>query len=262
MTGRGMSDTTALFTDAVDHYVQHRMAYPTDLIDVLIARFGIGPGTKVIDVGCGPGLLALPFARTGAEVLAIDPNGPMLEAGRTAAEAAGLTIDFQVRKAEDLDAADGPARLVTFGRSFHWTERERVLSLLEQVVEPDGGIAVIHEDLDQKAGTPTGQVIEAMKRDWIPDDLHRRNRAGHAEVLAASPFCKVERMVGSVPRIWTADQVLGQLLSTSYFNPGRLGDRRAAFEADLRARLARVAPEGVFEENLGLLALVATRPTG
>ena len=109
---------------------------------------------------------------------------------------------------------------------------------------------------------PSPKAIEAMKRDWIPDDLHRRNGAGHAEVLAASPFCKVERMVGSVPRIWTADQVLGQLLSTSYFNPGRLGYRRAAFEADLRARLARVAPEGVFEENLGFLALVATRPTG
>ena len=257
-----MSDTTALFTDAVDHYVQHRMAYPTDLIDGLIARFGIGPGTKVIDIGCGPGLLALPFARTGAEVLAIDPNGPMLEAGRTAARTAGLHIDFRSSKAEDLSVADGPARLVTFGRSFHWTDRERVLTLLETIVSPEGGIAVIHEDLDQKASTPTGQVIEAMKRDWIPDDLHRRNRAGNAELLAGSAFSRVERMTGSVPRIWTADQVLGQLLSTSYFNPGRLGDRRAAFEADLRARLGRVAQQGVFEEELGFVALLATRPTG
>ncbi|MCR9177921.1 MAG: class I SAM-dependent methyltransferase [Alphaproteobacteria bacterium] len=257
-----MTDTAALFTDAVDHYVQHRLAYPTDLIDGLIARFGIGPGTKVIDVGCGPGLLAVPFARTGAEVLAIDPNEPMLEAGRTAARMAALRIEFQVRKAEDLDAADGLARLVAFGRSFHWTDRARVLSLLEEVVEPDGGVVVIHEDRDQKADTPTGQVIEAMKRDWIPDDLHRRSRAGHQDILAASPFCKVERLTGSVPRVWTADQVLGQMLSTSYFNPGRLGDRRAAFEADLRARLARLAPDGVFEEALGFLALVATRPAG
>jgi hypothetical protein len=68
-------------------------------------------------------------------------------------------------------------------------------------------------------------------------------------------------MTGSVPRVWTADQVLGQLLSTSYFNPGRLGDRQPAFEADLRARLSLVEPGGVFTEELGFLALVATRPS-
>lgn len=255
-----MTDTSTLFADAVEHYVQHRMAYPPELIDGLIARFGIGPGVRVIDVGCGPGLLALPFARTGAEVLAVDPNGPMLEAGRAAARAAGLSIDFQMRKAEELCPDDGPARLVTFGRSFHWTERERVIALLEDIVDAEGGIAVIHEDLDQKAATPTGKVIEAMKRDWSPDDLHRRNRAGNAELLAASAFSRVERMTGSVPRVWSADQVLGQLLSTSYFNPARLGDRREAFEADLRARLARAGADDVFEEELGFLALVAIRP--
>jgi SAM-dependent methyltransferase len=254
-----LTDTTGLFTEAAAHYVRGRAGYPSGFIETLVSRFGLADGGRVIDVGCGPGLLALPLARAGASVLGIDPNGPMLEAGRAAAADSGVPVTFSKRPAEALTAADGPARLVTFGRSFHWTDRPRVLSLLDGIVEPGGGIAIVHEDREQRRTTPTGMVIEAMKRDWVTDDLPSRNRDGDAALLSGSAFGLVERSTATMPRTWTADEVLGHLLSTSYFNPGRLGDRREAFEADLRGRLRAVRADGVFEETLGFVMLIATR---
>ena len=255
-----VGDTAGLFTDAVDHYIQHRAAYPPEVIGLLVERFGLANGGRVIDVGCGPGLLALPFALAGAEVLAIDPNAPMLDAGRVAADAKGLSVTFEARKAEDLTSADGPASLVTFGRSFHWTDRARVLSLLDDVVAPGGGIAILHEDGEQKAGTRVGAVISAVKRDWVSDGLDRHNRKQHEDHLRESVFSKTETIRATIPVRWTVEDVVGHMLSTSYCNPGRLGDRRAAFEADLRARLLAEDPSGVFDEELGFIALIGERP--
>jgi len=253
-------DTTGLFTAAVDHYIAHRQPYPDRLVEALIERFEIGPGTRVIDVGCGPGLLSLPFARTGAEVLGIDPNPAMLDACRRAAEAGGLPVTLSERKAEDLTPEDGPARLVVFGRSFHWTDRDAVARLLDGVVGPGGGVAMLHEHRELKAATPLGCLIEAVKDDWVADGLDKRSPRSHAEVLQASPFSVTDEIFARTRVRWTADGVVGQLLSTSYCNPARLGDQRDAFEADVRARFAGLAPDGVHEQDLPFSAVIGTRP--
>ena len=57
-----------------------------DADDQLLA--GLEPGDAVMDLGCGPGLLAIPFAQAGMKVTAVDPEPEMLEAAG-AARAAG-----------------------------------------------------------------------------------------------------------------------------------------------------------------------------
>ena len=59
-------------------------------------------GLKILDIGCGGGLLAEPMARLGAEVTGIDVTAPAISAARTHAESMQLAIDYQVITAEDL----------------------------------------------------------------------------------------------------------------------------------------------------------------
>ena len=58
----------------VEHYLAKRVAYVEELIE---------PGSKVLDVGCGTGVVASQLAEEGFEVTGVDPSGGMLEYLRT-----------------------------------------------------------------------------------------------------------------------------------------------------------------------------------
>jgi ubiquinone/menaquinone biosynthesis C-methylase UbiE len=90
--------------------------------DGLIDSLDITPGMKVLDLGAGDGTTALPAARLGADVLAVDIARNLVEAGNRRAQAAGLTnVRFQHGDATNLgDIADASFDLVVsiFGAMF------------------------------------------------------------------------------------------------------------------------------------------------
>lgn len=86
-----------------------RLAY---IRDQACAHFGrdaasIRPldGLRLLDVGCGGGLLCEPMARLGASVTGIDALEQNIEIARLHAEEVGLDIDYRATTAEDLRAA-------------------------------------------------------------------------------------------------------------------------------------------------------------
>lgn len=88
----------------------------------LVGSFGIGPGMKVLDLGCGDGTTALPAARLGADVLGVDIARNLVAAGNRRAKEEGLAnCSFQEGDATDLrELADGDFDLVVsvFGAMF------------------------------------------------------------------------------------------------------------------------------------------------
>ena len=90
--------------------------------EALVARLGITPGMKVLDLGSGDGTTALPEARLGAEVLGVDIASNLVEAGNRRAKEEGLAnIRFQEGDASNLsELADKSFDLVVsmFGAMF------------------------------------------------------------------------------------------------------------------------------------------------
>ena len=68
-------------------------------------RIAPAPGKRVLDIGCGGGLLSEAMARAGAEVVGIDVTAKNVEVARLHAERSGLHIDYRVTSAEELAAA-------------------------------------------------------------------------------------------------------------------------------------------------------------
>jgi 2-polyprenyl-6-hydroxyphenyl methylase / 3-demethylubiquinone-9 3-methyltransferase len=64
-------------------------------------------GLRVLDVGCGGGLLAEEFARLGCRVTGVDPSSRSLEAARAHAAASGLEIDYRPASGERLPFENG-----------------------------------------------------------------------------------------------------------------------------------------------------------
>src|SRR3954468_21923493 len=62
-------------------------------------------GLRMLDIGCGGGLLAEPLARLGAEMVGGDPSETNIEAAKQHADHSGLAIDYRCTTAEALAAA-------------------------------------------------------------------------------------------------------------------------------------------------------------
>jgi 2-polyprenyl-6-hydroxyphenyl methylase/3-demethylubiquinone-9 3-methyltransferase len=80
--------------------------------DQAAARFGRDPkkldclaGLRMLDIGCGGGILSEPLARLGAEIVGADPASENIDAAQAHAESAGVEIDYRAITAEDLAAA-------------------------------------------------------------------------------------------------------------------------------------------------------------
>jgi 2-polyprenyl-6-hydroxyphenyl methylase / 3-demethylubiquinone-9 3-methyltransferase len=59
-------------------------------------------GLRILDIGCGGGLLCEPLARLGASVVGADPSPDNIKAAQLHAQRVGLTIDYRVAAAEAL----------------------------------------------------------------------------------------------------------------------------------------------------------------
>src|SRR6478735_7345344 len=87
-----------------------RLAY---IRDQAAACFGRDPkkldclkGLRILDIGCGGGILSEPLARLGADVVGADPSEENINAARAHAEDARVTVDYRATTAEELAAAN------------------------------------------------------------------------------------------------------------------------------------------------------------
>ncbi len=82
----------------------------------------------------------------------------------------------------------------------------------------------------------------------------------HEEILGRSQFCRVDRRAYEFERVWTVEQAIGYLYSTSLPLRRALGEQRPAFEHAVREELLTLDPSGRFVEPVTLEVLTATRP--
>lgn len=136
----------------------------------LVDRGLAGPGIRVLDVGCGPGLFAERLARLGCHVTGIDLSRSSLAHARAAAERAGLAIDY--RRADFLELADVGCYdvvLQSFGElsTFAPDVRDDLLARVRQALVPGG--AFVFDASRPRLHPPTGRRWEASQGGfWRP----------------------------------------------------------------------------------------------
>jgi SAM-dependent methyltransferase len=106
-------------------------------------RLGITPGTRLLDVGCGAGQLALIAARAGAQVTGCDIATNWIEKAQARAAAEGLDVTFQEADAEALPYEDAQfdAVISLIGAMFA-PRPDLVAAELTRVCRPGGIIAM------------------------------------------------------------------------------------------------------------------------
>ena len=255
------------FASTERYYAEYRPGYGERVVDFLVERFGLNGTARVLDLGCGAGQLTLPLARPVETVVAMDPNEAMLDQAKRRAAASGVeNVEWVVGSDADLDAALGPLGLTVMGRSFHWMDQERTLRRLFEATEPGGGVALLtdREWLTKGRADWQAAVYDVVSRylDDLPDRVDPETVIYDDpwdETLRGFGFDPVETATFDLTREWSVEGVVGYVLSLSFASPVRFGDDRAAFETDLRERLADVGP-GPFVERTTVEAIVGERP--
>ena len=133
-------------------------------------------GLRILDIGCGGGLLSEPMARLGAEVVGVDAAERNVPVASLHAAGQGLSIDYRHASAEDL---------VDEGESF-----DAVLNMevVEHVSDPGAFLAACH-DLLKPGGLMTCSTINRTAKSfalaivgaeyvmrWLPAGTHQWSR--------------------------------------------------------------------------------------
>jgi SAM-dependent methyltransferase len=131
-------------------------------------RLDIKPGTRVLDVGCGAGQLALIAARAGAQVVGCDIAANWLEKARARAAAEGLDITFEEGDAESLPYEDGQfdAVISLIGAMFA-PRPDLVAAELTRVCRPGGMIAMAN----WTPGGFIGQMFKTIAKHIAPSGM-------------------------------------------------------------------------------------------
>jgi 2-polyprenyl-6-hydroxyphenyl methylase/3-demethylubiquinone-9 3-methyltransferase len=154
-----------------------RLAYVRDEAATHFGRdakkLGCLKGLRILDIGCGAGLLAEPLARLGAEMTGIDPAEENIAAARAHAIESGVTVDYRDTTAEVL-AANGEQFDVVLAMEVveHVTDVPSFVATCASMVKPGGLFfaATLNRTLKSFALAIVG--AEFILR-WLPRGTHQ-----------------------------------------------------------------------------------------
>lgn len=252
------------FRTAAAFYAVGRPAYPPAFIAEVAEAAGLTRKHRILDLGTGPGVLALAFAPHVGSVLALDPEPEMLRIANLAVAEAGAAVEVREGSSDSLGPELGSFRAVTMGRSFHWMDRMEVLRRLDRIIQPDGSILLFNDEL---ADVPENAALRAWREvveRYSADDQVRMQRKSpewqdHESVLRRSPFSRIERREHRNRSITSLKTLLFRALSMSATSEERLGTERSeAMQSEIRAVLAPFGNELI--EIIDWTAIIARRP--
>lgn len=272
-----MTYDPTIYRGAAAHYRYGRPPYSPELENILAAELRLDGTARLLDVGCGPGILTVRLAPLFAETVGLDPDADMLTEGRRAAEEFGVAdIRWVHARAEDLpDAAPGPYRLVTFGSSFWWTDEIAVTEAVYDLLEPGGAMALIRHKHDGRVVPPSPgppPIPHAEIEKLVEKYLGPTRRAGQG----AAPGARTDRVEDviartrfGVPRVIfapgipdlvrDAESVLSGYFSFSFAAPHLFGEQVEAFAEEMRTLLASRSAGGEFWDWPGDTEIVFAR---
>lgn len=162
-----------------------------------LARAGLGPGQRVLDVGCGFGLetnrLAV-LVQPGGRAVGLDHSPAFIAEARRRAVAAGIDASFEAGDAEALPFADAAFDATRAERVLTYlTDPDKALGELRRVTRPGGTVAVLEPDFDSNAINVSDRLLtrrvlahacdSGVVNGWLVRDLARMlRRAGFRDV--------------------------------------------------------------------------------
>ena len=142
------------FGTVAERYDRTRPSYPGAMVERIVAS---SPGTDVVDVGCGTGIVARQFLAAGATVLGVEVDERMAEVARRH----GIVVE--VSSFETWDTAGRTFDAVVSGQTWHWVDPVAGAAKAAEALRPGGRLALFWN-----VGVPPADLSAAFA------DVYRR----------------------------------------------------------------------------------------
>jgi SAM-dependent methyltransferase len=110
-----------VFNEVAGEYDRHRPSYPDALIDQACEVGGLGPGSTVLEIGCGTGQLTRSLLARGLRVTAIEPGERLIARARDRLGHAG-EVEFVNRRLEEASLPHAHYSAVFSASAIHWVD--------------------------------------------------------------------------------------------------------------------------------------------
>ena len=213
------------FSDRAKDYAKYRPSYPAEAIDCILEELGTPSKLIAADIGAGTGISSRLLADRGVKVMAIEPNAAM----RQVAEAHPL-VEFRDGSAENTQLPNNSVDIVTCFQSFHWFNPEPTLIEFARILKPQGKLAAIWNNRDQRSWHCRDQAKPAAYGDRADQftaeyshltEIFSNNQSElryrtEEFIRENSLFSTVNQLVFPSQQALDRDSLIGRVMSTSY----------------------------------------------
>jgi SAM-dependent methyltransferase len=130
------------FGQDAELYDQARPRYAAAVFDDLARLAGLGPGARVLEIGCGTGIATLPLAQRGYHITAVELSTDLATVARRKLLPFGDQVHIEVDTFESWPLPREPFDAVISAQALHWVEPAIRLVKSAAALEPEGCLAV------------------------------------------------------------------------------------------------------------------------
>jgi SAM-dependent methyltransferase len=234
MTQDNRERLRSMFDQAAELYDRARPGYPPALFDDLFELAGIGPGSRVLEIGPGTGQATVPLAERGCRVVAVELGADLAAvARRNLARFPAVEVVTAAFEAWPLPAE--PFDLVLAATAFHWIDPAVRVAKAADALRPGGALATI--TTHHIAGGTEGFFadVQSCYVRWDPDTPEAVHLPTAAEIPTSSDELDRSRRFG--PAVFRRYERDVPYTTASYLEVLRTYSGHRALEPTLQAGL-------------------------